>query len=172
MLTNLHFIGTLHAGLTPNQELESVIIEISPSLIMVEIAQQDIEEENISDYPPEMIFTYEFAKRNKIMVKGFDSKINVMREDTTKANAQQLLDSQKKIIGDKSWKDFNLSENAKLLDSVDNITDRDKWGKREKEMTKNIRKAILKNKTVLVITGCGHLDFFEHNYINASFPLK
>jgi len=172
MSASLYFIGTLHAGITSNNELGLLIEEISPDQILVEIAQEDLEKNNLDGYPPEMIFAYDFAKNNNILVNGFDLKINVLKAGVTEEDSQRLILLQKKIVGDRSWKDFNRSEDEKELNKVDNITDWNKWRNREIELGKNIRKIILKGKKVLVITGCGHLDFFEQLFEKATFPLR
>ncbi len=172
MYWNLFFVGTLHAGLTPNKELEAIIKEINPDRILVEILQEDIEKVQVGSYPPEMVFAYKFARNNKIRVLGFDSKVDIFQDSVTKADDQELLLQQKRIIGNKSWKLFNKSENAKLLTEVDQISDMNRWRKREKEMARNIRKVVFENKKVLVITGCGHLDYFEQEFPNAVFPLR
>lgn len=170
-MQNIIVIGTLHAGLTPNEELEKIFTEYKPTQILVEISQDDINSDNLNKYPPEMIFTYEWAITNNVKVNGFDSKINVFKEGLTENDNLDLIEEQKKLIKKYSWKDFNKSENKKLLD-IDNITDPVKEKKREQEILKNINKAIDENGSILIITGCGHLDFLEQNLKNAIFPFR
>ena len=80
MLRKIIVIGTLHAGITPNNELKDVIESFEPDQLLVEIVNDDIVKNDLSSYPPEMIFAFEWAKSNKVKVAGFDSKIDVFRE--------------------------------------------------------------------------------------------
>ena len=57
-------------------------------------------------------------------------------------------------------------------DSEKNLIDLDKEIKRESEMLRNIRNVIVKKGIVLILTGCGHLDFFEKNIKDAIFPFR
>jgi len=94
-MTNIIIISTLHAGITPNNELEEIFKKYKPDQILVEISQEDIEKNNLNSYPPEMIFTYQWAKSNGIKVAGFDSKINVFKDGVTSADNQELIQKQK-----------------------------------------------------------------------------
>lgn len=89
-------IGTLHAGITPNNELKEVMESFKPDQLLVEIARDDIVENNVSSYPPEMIFAFEWAKVNNVQVDGFDSKIHVFREGVVPQDNEALIDKQKK----------------------------------------------------------------------------
>lgn len=164
-------IGTLHAGLTPNRELEKIFIKYKPTQILVEIAASDLENQQINQYPPEMIFTYQWAIKNNVKVNGFDSKINTLRKGVTEKDDQKLLTEQKKIISKYSWQEFNQIEKEKLID-IGNITDPEKESERENEMLNNINQAIIKEGVILIITGCGHLNFFEQNMPNAILPFR
>jgi pheromone shutdown protein TraB len=169
-MQNIIIIGTLHAGSTPNEDLEKIFRKYKPTQILVEISQNDINN-NISEYPPEMIFTYKWAIENNIKVNGFDSKINVFKEGVTENDNLELIKEQEKLIKNYSWKDFNKSENEKLLD-IDEITDHVKEKKREQKMLKNINATIDDDGVILIITGCGHLDFLEQNIKKAIFPFR
>ena len=69
---------------------------------------------------------------------------------------------------------MNKAENLKKLDtdSAKNLVDSKKEEKREFEMLKNIKNSMIDNGKILIITGCGHLDFFEKHIINAVFPFR
>lgn len=174
MSKKIIIIGTLHAGLTPNNELEEVIKGYNPDQLFVEIANDDILKNDLISYPPEMIFAFEWAKSNNIKVMGFDSKINVFRDGVTPEGNQDLIEKQKKLINEISWKDFNKTENEKLLDvdGMDELINPDKERMREEEMIKNIEASTIKNGTILVITGIAHLNFFETNIKDAIFPFR
>ncbi|MDO8513036.1 MAG: hypothetical protein Q7S37_00845 [bacterium] len=171
-MTKIIIVGTLHAGITPNSELEEVIESYKPDQILVEIKNEDIIKDNVDSYPPEMIFAYQWAKKNGIKVAGFDSDIDVFKEGITDADNQRLIEQQKKLIKT-SWKEFNKKENEKLLDieGID-IVDHQKERERELDMLRNINKIIINSGVVLIITGCGHLNFFEDNIDRAIFPFR
>ncbi len=118
-----------------------------------------------------MVFTYQWAIRNKVKVNGFDSKINIFKQGITEKDNQMLIEKQKKLIQSFSWKDFNKKDKIKLLD-IGNITDPEKEKQRQQEMLNNINNALDKQGTVLIITGCGNLNFFEKNIKNAIFPFR
>ncbi len=174
MSRRIIIIGTLHAGITPNNELQGLIENFEPNQLLVEIANDDIVQNNISSYPPEMVFALEWAKSNKIQVVGFDSKINVFREGVVPEDNQIMIEKQKELIKKLSWKDFNKSENEKLLDidGSDELIDQEKERLRENEMLKNIEMNIIQNGTVIIITGIAHLNFFKQNIKDAIFPLR
>jgi pheromone shutdown protein TraB len=167
-------IGTLHVGLTPNKELETEFIKYNPNQILVEIAEGDIKKKSISKYPPEMIFTYNWARKNKIKVNGFDSKINIFKKGVKKADNLELIKKQKTIIKNYSWKAFNKEENDRLLniDDLSKIIDLEKEKIRNLQMLCNIRKFIISNGVVMIITGTGHLNFFEKHFKKAIFPFR
>jgi hypothetical protein len=59
-----------------------------------------------------------------------------------------------------------------MPESVKKTIDWKKWKEREIEMLKNVKKRIsLRGKTIIV-TGCGHLSFFEKHIKNATFPFR
>jgi len=78
------------------------------------------------------------------------------------------------LIKKLSWKDFNKIENEKLLDvdGFDELINQDKERARENEMLKNIEANIIESGTIVVITGTGHLNFFERNIKDAIFPFR
>jgi pheromone shutdown protein TraB len=167
-------IGTLHAGLTPSKELETEFTKYNPNQILVEIAESDIKNKNISKYPPEMIFTYNWARKNKIKVKGFDSRISIFKKGIKKADNLELIKKQKKIIKNYSWKAFNKKENDKLLniDDLSKIIDLEKEKIRRSKMLSNIKKFMITEGVVMIITGSGHLNFFEKYFKKAIFPFR
>ena len=170
-MQNIIIIGTLHAGLTPNEDLEKIFSEYKPTQILVEINQKDISGGDVKHYPPEMVFAYGWAAGNNVKINGFDSKINIFKKGITENDNSDLIEKQKKLIKNYSWKDFNKSGIEKLLD-IDDITDSVKEKRREREMLKNINELIDDEGIVLIITGCGHLDFLERNIKNAIFPFR
>lgn len=166
-------IGTLHAGLTPNLELEQVLEKYKPNQLLVEIDQEDIDAGNISLYPPEMIFAYSWAISKSIKVYGFDCKMNIFSEEKNQTDNQVVIMDQKRVMGKLTWKDMNKKDNLKILNVPleDGLIDQNKEKEREIKMLENIRSLNL-NGTVVVLTGCKHLKLFEENLNEAIFPFR
>jgi hypothetical protein len=167
-------VGTLHGGITPNNELKEVLEELNPDQLLVEMKNKGLIDNKTEEYPSEMIFVYNWAKENNIKVFGFDSDIDTFREGVTQEDNQAIIEKQDRAMGNLSWKDFNIEENNKLLDveGIENLINPEKEKMREMEMLKNIQNNIIKNGTVVIITGAGHLNFFEKNIKDAVFPFR
>lgn len=167
-------IGTLHAGLTPENELKEILEKSNPDQLLVEIAKEDIKKGKLGFYPPEMVISYTWAKKNRIKVNGFDSKIDVLMKGISEEDNQRVIEEQKKLMGNFTWKDMNKTENFKKLntDSAKKLVDPEKEEKREFEMLKDIKNSMLGTGTILIVTGCGHLNFFEKHIKNAIFPFR
>ncbi len=173
-MNNLIFIGTLHAGFTKNDELAEVVIKQKPDIILVEIEQSKLEENNISQYPPEMIFLAELARKISVQLFGFDSSIDVLKQGKTEADNIEIIKKQSEIISCYNWKQFNNPNICSKLDFFNNeLIDIQKWDAREGELYKNISKIHKRNrnKRIVIITGCGHIKFFQNKFPKALFPL-
>ncbi len=171
-MTEVILIGTLHAGLTPNKELEEVILSLSPNKILVEICQDDIDKDNLKEYPEEMVFALNWSLKNKVEVKGFDVHIDIKIEDENCNNAE-LIEESKRKIKDYNWKEMNDRNKIRLLDFIDNHINLDKERERELGMLDNINKEIkIFNGIVLIITGVGHLDFFGKHMKGVKFLFR
>lgn len=176
-MIELFFIGTLHLKFTPHQELREEIEKISPQIIGVEITQEDINNYSVKNYPDEMQYALQYAKNNSIDFFGFDSDINIFKEkDNVEKLEEDLINKQKEVISKYNWKQFNNKKYSNLLafDVEKELINDKKFLEREKEMAQNIENYIsdTSNLRVLIITGCGHLDFFEQKFKQASFPLR
>lgn len=171
-MDNLIFIWTLHAWLTDHEELKKIILDIKPKCLLIEMTNKDIKEDNILWYPEEMIFALNLAKEYKIPCKGFDYQLNTLQPNITKNHEQKILDEQKKIIHNKSWKDFNNYDlTKKLWDILINIVDEEKWDERENKMKSNIKKIASHEGITLILTGVWHINFFQKQFPKAKFPL-
>jgi pheromone shutdown protein TraB len=168
-------IGTLHAGATPNSELKEVLERYKPDRLLVEMAQVDINNKRIRKYPPEMRFAYNWAKKNNLEVYGFDTKDNTnFAKGMTKKDNLKVIDEQWKLLGKHTWKDTNKERYNKLLDTESSINLID-WKKekiREAVMLRNVKKKMLRKGRVVIITGCGHLNFWEKRLKTAKFPFR
>lgn len=172
-MQKVYAIGTLHGGLTPEHELQAVLEELQPDRLLVEIFQGDIEKENIQQYPSEMIFAYNFGKSKGIPVYGFDSKIEIFKNNFTNTDNEKLLFKQTALMKDLSWKDMNKSKNDRIIAKpMLHYISKSLWKKREEEMLENIRKHIPKKGIVVVLTGTGHLDYLEKHLKEAKFPYR
>jgi hypothetical protein len=167
-------IGTLHGGLTPESELFDVLEKFKPVNLLVEIAQEDIDNGEIRSYPPEMIFAYKWGVDNKVKVGGFDYKMNIFAEGKTQIDNQDVINKQKKAMDGFTWKDMNKDENMKILDvpSENDLVDKDKESEREKRMLENIERKLADDPIILIVTGCVHLKLFEENIKGAIFPFR
>ena len=173
-MNNIFFIGTLHCGFTENSELEDIIRSLNPSLLLLEMLDTDIINNTITWYPNEMIFGMKLAQSMKVDYLWFDSKLSVLKKWVTKRNEQEIIEKQELIIKKYSRKDFNKEElNKKLSHISDSIIDQEKWNQRENEMKTNIIDILLKqkNKKIMIITGVGHIPFFQKKFPKANFPL-
>ena len=167
-------IGVLHAGLTPESELEEVLEKYGPDQLLIEIVEKDIIERKLDSYPPEMVFAYTWAKKKKVKVSGFDSKTRILKAGMTEEDNQKVVDDQKMLMKNYSWRDMNQMEYLRKLNthSARNLIDPKKEEKRELEMVRNINTLMIKEGKILVITGCGHLIFFEKHIPSALFPFR
>lgn len=174
MSVELIFIGTLH-GATSKKELEEVLEKYSPTQLLVEIEQEDIENNNLKKYPEEMIFAKEWAERNNILILGFDSGIKTTKEDFSEKDNKLLINKQLSLAEEKglNWKDFNKEENLKLLEDIGSdaiVKEHDE--KRNGEMLTNINNLTISEKKIVILTGSSHLKFFEKHFPNAKFPFR
>lgn len=173
-MRKIYFIGTLHGGCTPENELEEILSNLAPDQLMVEIQQKDIEGKNFNSYPDEMIFAYTWAKNKDIPVYGMDTAVSDITKGKTEEDNQRVMDMQIKIIHQHDWKDFNKEEYGKLLDIPELLELVDKKGAnlREREILVNILKNAISKGIIVVLTGAGHLTFFEKELPEAIFPLR
>lgn len=170
-MLQLNIIGTLHADITPDDELIAQIEKLQPDALIVEITQEAIDKNELDSFPSEMQAAYMWAKDNNIPVFGMDVDIDITKpgisEDSPEVQAH--IAKAKKLIEQHSWQDFNKPEINKLLRD-DDFINQEKFLERDRIMADNIRKNA-KGKTV-IITGCGHLEFFENEFPQAKFPLR
>jgi len=166
-------IGTLHEGLTPEKELKVVLNKVKPHQLLVEIEEKDVRIGNIRKYPIEMRCAYRWAMTRKINVKGFDSPIKVLKNGITSQYLRNVINKAKELMKHYTWKEMNNKKNNIRLDAlISPLIDPVKNLEREREMLWNIRRAMIQNGKVLIITGAGHLKFFEKNLKKAVFPLR
>lgn len=172
----LIIIGTLHAGLTPHNELKEALEQYDIDQLLVEITAEDLAKGRLEKYPDEMIYAYRWAIKNNVRVDGFDSSINVLAEGMTDADNKKVIEEQQKILESKGygWKDLNKKEITEIFNtkSVKKLIDRTKETQREKKMLQNIKSKLIPEGTIVILTGAGHLNFFEKHLKQAIFPYR
>ena len=173
-MNQIYIIGTLHAGWTPESELQEELEKIKPDQLLVEICDSDLQDNKIENYPSEMVFAYQWAKQNQVPVVGYDSKIEVFRDGVGDEDNQIVIEEQKKRLGHITWQEANKPENRALFKSegYEKLVDPEKDKLREQEMLANIKEVMNNSGRIVILTGCGHLDFFETNFPEAEFPLN
>ena len=173
-MKNIIFIGTLHAGLTPFGELQETLEYYKPEQLLVEISQSDIENNNLKTCPDEMRFALLWAIKNSIPVFGFDVSFSVLVKGKTEKDNLLVIKEQKKVMERYSWKEANTSRVSKDLNipQLRVLVDQKKESEREQKMLENIRNVMFSNKRIVVLTGVGHLHFFEQYFPDALFPFR
>lgn len=171
----LHFIGTLHKHLTPEDELIRIIESYSPRRVLVEITQEDMEQGDVASYPPEMQAILVWARSKNIEAYGMDSAIHTFKAGTSEHDVQNLDIEQRAIIDQHDWKDFNQAALDKILETKtwQKIVDTAKDNERNQEMYDNIVRLTqgLASQPIVVVTGSGHIPFFREKFPDAHFPL-
>jgi len=177
-MRKIYIVGTLHNMLPKHEEeLKSLLEDIYPDQLLVEIVNKDLKTKNIRKYPKEMSFAYRWAIKHKKKTHGFDTPLDVVKKSVTKKELKKAEEEILSIIDERglTWKDFNKSEyeHIKEIDILENkIIDRPKDKLRQRQMLKNIQKMLIDDGAILILTGAGHLSFFEKNIKEAIFPLR
>lgn len=97
-MKNVIFIGTLHAGLTPHNELAELLDFFRPELLLLEMVQNDMNHANIDTYPDEIVFAFYWGKENNIQTIGFDVPVNIFSGNKTDKDNEMLIEEQKAIL--------------------------------------------------------------------------
>lgn len=160
----LTVIGTVH-GYTPKEDLIKLFEELKPAQILIEMFHEDIKNYDTEFYPEEMQFALKYAKDNNIHYFGFDTYINVAKDNPDK----EYLDYEQKLCEKYNWKEWNTKEVQKLMD-ITRIVNKTDWDQRQKIMLENIKLKAINN--AIILTGAAHLEFFERNLKSATFPFR
>ena len=173
-MRNIYVIGTVHNMLPKHkEELNSILEDINPDQILIEILKKDLKSRKIRKYPKEMVYAYRWGIRHKKKVNGFDSPIEIEKKSVTKRELKEFDRIMLKIIGKYNWKKLNKPKYDKIGDkAINQVIDRKKLGLRQKQMLENIRKMMAKDGIILILTGAYHLRFFEKKIRGAVFTLR
>lgn len=177
-MRKVFIIGTLHLGFTPKDELREVLEELRLTQLFVELPPEDSEKREVAEkHSDEMAFAYRWAKENNVLVVSYDIGGGNLEKEGAEEDKEYIqlskeeLEEAKKI----SWRERN-KKNAYKGSAWEKIKekfiDQKKWDAREKQMLENIRQNLADEGTVVILTGAGHLDFFEENLSEAEFLFR
>ena len=183
-MRKIYIIGTIH-NFIPENDLIQILERYSPDQVLVEITASDLKKKNFKNYSKEFKDAYRWCKKNKVKVNGFDywQKGWLQSKDMSKSEKIEYIKIEKKlvkIVKRYGWKKFNKKKYEKLLDkyigkakkSIPYIKEAyEILPIRQKKMLANVKKRMLKKGTIIILTGAGHLDFFEKN-LKAEFPYR
>jgi uncharacterized protein (UPF0335 family) len=174
-MSNLIFIGTLHGGLTPEQELIKIVEGFQPSILLVEINQEDVENKNTKEYPEEMQAILQWGEHRQIEIHGFDSNIDPLQKNISESDLKRLDEEQQEILDEHNWEEFNKETKSEALKTTSwhKVINLRRWDEREQEMYQNIVRITSDSAGIIVVvTGSGHLSFFKSKFSSAQFPLS
>ncbi len=170
-MLKLYVIGTIH-NIISQREITQILNKYLPDQVFIEISPKDLKRRKFAEYPKEMIFAFNWATRKKIQVIGFDSNIVYMKK-ISKQKLRKINKEEMKRTKNHNWKEQNKSKyDHELDDLLYQAINKLKFKRRQKEMLKNINKSSIKKGKALILTGAGHLEFFENNLKNATFPFR
>lgn len=175
-MQNIFIIGTIH-GYTPYEELEQVLEPLSLSQLFIELPPDA--EKNIQsgkDIRNEMWHIYLWAKQKNIPTMCFDVYMPLFREGKSPQSPEfaELIQEQKDIIAQYSWKEFNQEDVSNKLSTEleKSLFDPEKAQRREEKMLTTIQEYIDPQGNIGIITGTAHLPFFEKHFDGAHFPIR
>jgi len=178
-MQKVYVIGTIHGGYVPQDELREELAKLKPTQLLLELPDKSLKEiKRSDDIRDEMMCAYEWATKNKVPVYCFDTNRNTFRKGITINSPvfKKLIDYQLMMLKSNkiSWKDFNKKKNDSFLDHPleDKVSDPVKLAKRDKEMLENIQKHMVSDGNIVILTGAGHLPFFEKELSEAIFPFR
>jgi len=174
-------IGTLHSNSTPHKELLELVEEVGPDKVFVELSPEELgEERRQNSIRDEMFAVYDWARDHKLPICAFDIENDILKEGVTGNEAifQELEQKSKKILENYSWKElnekapWNIPRIRELEEELEEkYIDQEKSKERERQILENIKNELIEGKN-LIITGAGHLSFFEKELPNAHFILR
>jgi hypothetical protein len=168
-------IGTMHHMFPEHkEEFKSILEEINPDQILVEIDKKDLDSKNLKTYPKEMLFAYKWALKNKKQVDFFDVDLSLWKNGVSQKDENKIQKEWFKEYGSRDWKFFNRSTkgNREKIWTIDVLLDKKKMNLRQKIMLKNIKKMSAKQGKILILTGAYHLDFFRKNLNDVKLWIK
>ncbi len=178
-MRKIYIIGTIHGGYTPHLELEEVLRNIQPDQALVELSHKPNEDTAEKDsFRSEMLFAYNWAEENGIKVEIFDVDDDHVYFNEgygpKSSEYRKLHKEQEEIIKKYTWKQFNRKEFNELLDHplLEIIFSKEQEEIREAKMIQNIKRKMISEGRVVIISGAGHLKYFADSLPNTFVPLN
>lgn len=174
-------IGTIHLNWTPKEELWEVLNYINPDQVLVELSDEELNIRPRTDsIRDEMFSAYDWAIKNNRLVNFFDIEDSPLKNGIT-GKEPEFIEHElrsKELLKNYSWKDLNKAEPWKISEVkeiedkiVEKYFDLTKSKEREQKMLANILSKLI-DGTNVIVTGAGHLSFFERELPNAVIPFR
>lgn len=170
-MSPLYIVGTTHKEHNKKGLLE-VFIELEPSQLLLELNEEDIQSCKVKSHPVEMSWAYRWGLENKKIVNGFDHEIPCRY----KVPIEEIPSFFAPIAEEYNSYDFrkmNKREYTNIMQDIEEqiFVEEDLLNRRE-GMVRNIRSLRDPSVAGLVLTGVGHLWFFEKQLPEAIFPYR
>lgn len=174
-------IGTIHLRWTPKEELWEVLSDLNPDQVLVELSDEELHvRPRSASIRDEMFFAYDWAVEHNTLVNFFDTEDSPLKDGIT-GEEPEFVEHElkcKELLKNYSWKDLNkrepwrISEVKELEDVIiEKYFDVEKSIEREQKMLNTIVDKLIEGTNVIV-TGAGHLSFFEKEIPDAILPFR
>jgi len=167
-MSQLYIVGTAH---NPADDLESVVRSIRPKQLLLEIVDEDLTQEHLEDQLPEMVEMYHFAKRQGIIARGFDARVDIIIPTVTD---EDLLyaDRVARKHSTLGFRELNKRQYDAVWETIAKmVINSEAHAQRQDAMVENIRQMRIPGENLL-FCGIGHLQYLERNIPDAIFPFR
>lgn len=173
-------IGTIHLNWTPKDELEEALRNLRPDKLHVELSPEELNKPREDSIRDEMFVAYDWAARNNIPVSVFDIDEDILKDGVTGKESEFMAHElkEKELLKNYTWKDLNSAKPwqepviaALEKEIVKKYFNKEKSELREHKMLKNVKDGLIEGRNVIV-TGAGHLNFFEREIPSAELPFR
>ena len=165
-------IGTIHNYPSCRRQLKQILKKLNPDQVLVEIIDADLKKRKFKNYPKEFIDAYEWAVKNKKIINGFDVPIRI-EKPFFKKELRQINRDMANVISKHDWKEWNKSKyDDEIYGLTKNVIYVKKHKLRQRKMLVNIKRTMIPRGKILVLTGIGHLNFFERYLKIADFLFR
>lgn len=167
--------------LTRKNDLRRILEEIKPDQLLLELPEEAGARVEAARHSDEMAFADRWARTKGVSTGYFDVDMSILRDGISEEDPEymELVNREVAELQAYSWQELNRKEPWQMgkLASTQRefwrrFFDEEKWDRREKGMLENIRRLRKSNGTVLILTGAGHLDFFQRELPDAEFRLR
>lgn len=176
-MRHIFILGTIHDGHTPPTELITALEQLQPDQVMLEIPRGTDADavRHTDDWRDEMRAAYRWAREQDIPTIFFDENMPLFRDGYSVEHPAyaEFIKKAEAEIAKHSWKELNKPEYDSLFgEEYFTIFDKEKDSAREHTLLANITEQLPEQGNVVIVTGTGHLAFFEKNLPDATFPLR